>query len=108
MGIVTDSTPMEDPKDPDKDTVFALYSILADPEQVAEMRSSYLGGNYGYGHAKQALYNCIIEKFGPARERFNYYMNHRDEVEEALQKGAQKAHQVADKVLLRVRSKLGY
>ena len=84
MGIVTDSTPLEEPKDPDKDNVFALFRILADDEQVAEMRSNYLGGNYGYGHAKQALYQCILESFGPARERFQYYMSHPEEVEEAL------------------------
>lgn len=108
MGIVTDSTPMEAPKNPEGDTVFALYSMLADPEQVAEMRKNYLGGNYGYGHAKQALYECILDSFGEARERFNYYMAHRDEIDESLHKGAQKAHKVADEVLARVRNKVGY
>jgi len=108
MGIVTDSTPLEDPKDPDGDTVFALYSMLASQEQVAEMRKNYLGGNYGYGHAKQALYECILDTFAKPRERFNYYMEHRDEIDEALQKGARKAHKVADEVLARVRTKVGY
>jgi len=108
MGIVTDSTPLEEPKDPDGDTVFALYSMLASQEQVAEMRKNYLGGNYGYGHAKQALYECILDTFAKPRERFNYYMEHRDEIDEALQKGARKAHKVADEVLARVRTKVGY
>ena len=108
MGIVTDSTPLEEPKDPEGDTVFALYSILASSEKVAEMRENYLGGNYGYGHAKQALYECILDCFGEARERFNYYMEHRDEIDEALHKGAKKAHEVADAVLARVRKKVGY
>lgn len=108
MGIVTDSTPLEEPKNPEGDTVFALYSMLATKEQVAEMRQNYLGGNYGYGHAKQALYECVLESFGQARERFNYYMAHRDEIDEALQKGARKAHKVADEVLARVRHKVGY
>jgi tryptophanyl-tRNA synthetase len=108
MGIVTDSTPLEDPKNPEGDTVFTLYSMLAKQQQVAEMRKKYLGGNYGYGHAKQALYECILDSFGEARERFNYYMEHRDEIDEALHKGAQKAHKVADKVLARVRKKVGY
>jgi len=108
MGIVTDSTPLEEPKDPDGDTVFALYSMLASPEQIAEMRKNYLGGNYGYGHAKQALYECILDTFAEPRERFNYYMEHRDEIDEALQKGARKAHKVADEVLARVRTKVGY
>jgi len=108
MGIVTDSTPLEEPKNPEGDTVFNLYSMLADREQVAEMRKNYLGGNYGYGHAKQALYECILDSFGEARERFNYYMEHRDDIDEALHKGAKKAHEVADEVLARVRKKVGY
>lgn len=66
MGIQTDSTPMEEPKNPDTDNVFALYKMLATKEQVAEMRSNYLNGNYGYGHAKQALYEVILERFGEA------------------------------------------
>jgi tryptophanyl-tRNA synthetase len=108
MGIVTDSTPLEEPKDPDTDTVFALYKILAQPEKIAEMRDNYIKGNYGYGHAKQALYECIITVFGEARERFHYYMNHRQEIDLALESGAQKAKAVADVVLDRVRVKLGY
>jgi tryptophanyl-tRNA synthetase len=108
MGIVTDSTPLEDPKDPDSDTVFALFRILAGKDAIDEMRSNYLGGNYGYGHAKKALFECVLERFGEARERFHYYMKHRDEIDEALLHGAEKAQKVADSVLLRVREKLGY
>ena len=108
MGIQTDSTPMEDPKDPDADNVYALYKILANEEQIAEMRSNYRNGNYGYGHAKQALYEVIIEQFGEAREKFDYYMNHVEEIDAALALGAEKANLVANKVLERVRTKLGY
>jgi tryptophanyl-tRNA synthetase len=108
MAIVTDSTPLEDPKNPDTDTVFALYKILASPEQVAELRSRYLAGNFGYGHAKQALYECILEVFGEARERFQYFMANTDEIDQALFAGAQKATVIADGVLERVRKKLGY
>lgn len=108
MGIVTDSTPMESPKNPDTDTVFALYRILAQPQQTAEMRANYEGGNFGYGHAKQALYELILERFGDAREKFHYFMAHPEEVDEALHLGARKAADVADKVLERVRAKLGY
>ncbi len=108
MGIKTDSTPMEDPKDPDTDNVFALYKILGSKEQIAQMRSNYKGGNYGYGHAKQALYEVILEKFGPAREKFDYYMSHFDEIDHALEIGAGKAKKVADVVLNRVRGKVGY
>ncbi|WP_339711112.1 tryptophan--tRNA ligase [uncultured Kriegella sp.] len=108
MGIQTDSTPMEDPKDPDTDNVFALYKILASEVQIAEMRSNYENGNYGYGHAKQALYELIVEQFGEAREKFDYYMNHVDEIDNALTLGAEKAQKVANGVLERVREKLGY
>ena len=108
MGIQTDSTPMEDPKDPATDNVFALYKILASQPQIEEMSANYLAGNYGYGHAKQALYEVILNKFEEPREKFEYYMNNLSEVDEALALGAEKAKKVADGVLERVREKLGY
>lgn len=108
MGIVTDSTPMEDPKDPTNDNVFALYKLLGNQEQIEEMSANYLAGNYGYGHAKQALYELIIQKFEEPREKFEYYMNNLDEVDEALAIGAEKAKKVANEVLARVREKVGY
>ena len=108
MGIVTDSTPMEDPKDPKDDNVFALYKLLASQEQIEGMNANYLAGNYGYGHAKQALYEVILNIFEEPRERFAYYMDHLHEVDEALAKGAEKAKTVADGVLARVREKVGY
>lgn len=108
MGIVTDSTPMESPKNPDADTVFALYKLLATKEQVAEMRNNYEQGNYGYGHAKQELFELLLGRFREEREKFNYFMAHPREVDEALEIGAGKASLVADKVLERVREKLGY
>ncbi|MBQ4913466.1 tryptophan--tRNA ligase [Maribacter sp. MMG018] len=108
MGIQTDSTPMEDPKDPTNDNVFALYKLLATQEQIEEMSANYLAGNYGYGHAKQALYEVITDKFGEAREKYDYYMNNLNEVDEALAIGAEKARKVAEGVLQRVREKIGY
>ena len=108
MGIVTDSTPMEDPKDPTHDNVFALYKILASQDQIEEMSANYLAGNYGYGHAKQALYEVLLNKFEAPRERFDYYMNHLNEIDEALAIGAEKAKNVASTVLARVREKVGY
>jgi tryptophanyl-tRNA synthetase len=108
MGIQTDSTPMEDPKDPATDNVFALYKILASQPQIEEMSANYLAGNYGYGHAKQVLYEIILNKFEEPREKFEYYMNNLNEVDEALALGAEKAKKVADGVLQRVREKLGY
>ncbi len=108
MGIKTDSTPMEDPKDPTDDNVFALYKLLANQEQIEEMTANYLAGNFGYGHAKQALFELLVATFGEARERFDYYMAHTDEIDEALFVGAEKAKKVAEAVLTRVRGKLGY
>ena len=108
MGIQTDSTPMKEPKDPTNDNVFALYKILASQPQIEEMSANYLAGNYGYGHAKQALYEVIVNKFERPREKFNYYMNNLNEIDDALALGAEKARKVADGVLERVREKLGY
>jgi tryptophanyl-tRNA synthetase len=108
MGIQTDSTPMESPKDPNTDNVFALFKLLATVPEIEEMSANYLAGNYGYGHAKQALFDVILNKFERPREKFEYYMNNLQEVDDALAIGAEKAKKVADGVLERVREKLGY
>ena len=108
MSIQTDSTPLEEPKNPETDAVFALYKLLASEEEIANMQANYLGGNYGYGHAKQALYELILEKFSIERERYNHYMNNLNELDEALAIGAEKARKIASKVLKRVRTKIGY
>ena len=108
MSIATDSTPMEEPKDPDTCNVFALYKILGSPGAVSEMRGNYERGNYGYGHAKQALYELIVEKFSDQRALYSYYMENLSEIDKALKKGGAKATLVANDVLKRVRKKLGY
>lgn len=108
MGIQTDSTPLEEPKNPDTDNVFALYKLMASEEQIAAMRANYEGGNYGYGHAKQALYELIITKFSEERAKYNHYMNNLNEIDAALAIGAEKARKVAKGVLKRVRKKIGY
>ena len=108
MKIQTDSTPLEDPKNPDSCHVFALYQLLATPDQTAALRQQYLAGGMGYGHAKQALFEVLLERFSKERNRFNYYMEHPQEIEIALAKGADKARKVANEVLLRVRKKVGY
>ncbi|WP_440879465.1 tryptophan--tRNA ligase [Tenacibaculum sp. C7A-26P2] len=108
MGIQTDSTPLEEPKNPDTDNVFALYKLLANEKQIAEMRANYEGGNYGYGHAKQALYELIIDDFADIRAKYNYYMENRHEIDKALSIGADKAREVAQEVLQRIRKKIGY
>ncbi|HJD86940.1 MAG TPA: tryptophan--tRNA ligase, partial [Empedobacter falsenii] len=107
MSIETDSTPLEDPKNPDTDNVFALYKLLASPAQIEEMRQNYLKGGYGYGHAKQALYELILEKYADARVRFDELMNDKDTLDAFLENGALKARDVAQKVLKRTRVKLG-
>jgi tryptophanyl-tRNA synthetase len=108
LSIVTDSTPMEEPKNPDSDNVFAIYKLLAPAEKVEEMRQNYLRGGYGYGHAKQALYELTLEKFQKERESFNYYMQNEQELEEKLLAGAEKARAIARPVLKKVREALGF
>lgn len=106
--IKSDSTPLEEPKNPDTDITFQLYSLLASDEQIATMRGLYEGGNYGYGTAKKAFYELIIEQFANERERFNYYMTHDDALEAELQAGEKKARIVAGRTIARVREKLGF
>lgn len=108
MSIQTDSTPLEEPKNPDTCNVFALYKLLASQEEIQQMKANYLGGNFGYGHAKNALYQLLLQKFETPRQKFNYYMEHPEQVEQILQEGAQKATAVANEVLKRVRQKIGY
>jgi len=108
MGIQTDSTPLEDPKDPDTCNVFALYSLLGTEQQISDLRTLYCAGGMGYGHAKQALFELILDSFAEARAKFDYYQNNPAEVTIALTKGAEKAKIIATDVMMRVRSKIGY
>lgn len=108
MGIETNSTPLEEPKNPDSCNVFALYKLVANPTQTEKLRKKYLAGNFGYGHAKTALFELLLERFAKERERFNYYTQNLPELEKELQLGAEKARKVAQPVLQRVREKLGY
>ncbi len=108
MSIKTDSKGLEEPKNPDTDNVFALYKLVASDSEIVKMRANYEGGNYGYGHAKQALYELIIDKFATVRERYNHFIKNKSEIDDALNIGAQKAKVVANEVLQRVRAKIGY
>ena len=108
MSIVTDSTPMEEPKDPTSCHVFSLYKLLANSDQIDALRHKYKAGNFGYGHAKQELFELIIEKFSDEREKFNYLMQNKSEIDKELKAGAVKAKIIAKQVLNRVRSKTGY
>ncbi|MBL4746663.1 MAG: tryptophan--tRNA ligase [Flavobacteriaceae bacterium] len=108
MKIKTDSTPMEDPKNPDTCNLFNLYKLVGNEEQIADLRAKYEAGNFGYGHAKQAFYELLIDKYSEERKRYNYYMENVDEIDKALAIGAEKARIIANDVLKRVRTKLGY
>jgi tryptophanyl-tRNA synthetase len=108
MSIVTDSTPMETPKNPDKDNVFAIYSLIGSKEQTETLRQKYLAGNFGYGHAKQALLELLLDKFSKEREQFNFYMSNVDALEARLNQSEEKARVMANKLLKKVREKLGY
>jgi tryptophanyl-tRNA synthetase len=106
--IVTDSTPLEEPKNPDTCNVYALYRLIATPEQQTQMRNKYLGGNYGYGHAKGELLELILTHFSKEREIFSRLMENDTELDAILLEGATKARQVISNVLNRVRKNLGY
>ncbi|MFN8438970.1 MAG: tryptophan--tRNA ligase [Cytophagales bacterium] len=106
MSIQTDSKQLEEPKDPDTCNVFKIYSLVANENQITDLRAKYLAGNFGYGHAKNELLAVLIENYKKERELFNHYMNNTEEIEAKLKIGADKARNVATKVLSRVRSKI--
>ena len=106
--IVTDSKELEEPKDPDTDNVFKLYSLIASEEQSQQMRGNYEGGNYGYGHAKKEFMQLILDKYRKERELFDFYMNHPEEIERKLAAGEEKAKAVGAELLDKVRVKLGF
>ena len=108
MSIVTDSASVEAPKDPDKDNVFAIYRLLADAGQTADLRAKYLAGNFGYGTAKQALFELIMDKYSHERGEFQKLMSNTDHLEAQLRLGEEKARKISSAVLARVRTKLGF
>ncbi len=108
MAIVTDSTPLEEPKNPDTCNVFQIYRLLASEGDTQDMRQKYLGGNYGYGHAKQALYELMLDKYSSERKLFDELMSDDAQLEQVLEDGEKKAQRVAEEVIDRVRSKVGY
>ena len=105
--VVTDAKSLEDKKNPDEDNVFKLYSLVANSDEIEEMRQNYLAGDYGYGHAKNALHAVLVREFAEERERFDYYMNHTEELEQKLQAGEAKAEIIAKNTLDRVRNNIG-
>ncbi len=107
MKIKTDSTPVEDPKDPDKCTVFMLYKLMATEAEQAELRQKYLAGGMGYGYAKELLYNKYLDYFAEARERRRQLLEKPGQVEEILREGARKASKIADATMAKVLAAVG-
>jgi tryptophanyl-tRNA synthetase len=108
MSIVTDSTPLESPKDPDKDNVFAIYKVIATADQTLALRQKYLAGNFGYGHAKQELLGLLVDTFRKERESFQHLMSNPAELNARLEEGEARARELARETLNRVRKKLGF
>ena len=108
MSIVSDSKELEEPKDPETCHIFAIYKLIASESEIEMMKSNYLAGGYGYGHAKIALYDLILSKFKIERDIYNSLMADTSKIDEALALGAEKAKKVARKVLDRVRAKIGF
>ena len=106
--IISDSTDLADPKNPDTDTTFKLYSLLATAAQTADLRARYEAGGYGYGHAKKELFELIMSRFAEERRQFSFYMDNLPEVDARLAEGARKAQAYGSEVLERVREKVGY
>ncbi len=107
MAIETDSRTLEEPKDPETDKVFAIYKLIATAEETSALEEKYLAGNFGYGHAKNALLELILTKFSRERELFAYYMDNLEELEQKLQEGAEKTRKIAASTLQRARQSLG-
>lgn len=108
MGIKTDSTRMEDPKDAEECNVFKLFKLLGTDEQNSELKEKYASGNFGYGHAKQELFELICNNYQSERNKFNYLMENKNIIDNELSRGALKAKVIATEVLNRVRGNIGY
>jgi len=108
MSILTDSTPLEEPKNPDSCHVFALYRLLAQEHQVETMRQNYRAGGYGYGHAKKELLGLLLDTFAEERKKYTELMQNPELIEDTLQKGADKVRPIAQAVLSRIREALGF
>tara|TARA_R110002111_G_scaffold191869_1_gene258169 strand:+ start:60547 stop:61527 length:981 start_codon:yes stop_codon:yes gene_type:complete len=107
MSIKTDSATLEDPKDPETCSVFALYKLFADEAQQAELAARYRAGGMGYGEAKQAVHEAALEFFGEARERRENLAADLDTVNDILAEGARKAREKGKEVLERVQTACG-
>jgi tryptophanyl-tRNA synthetase len=107
MSIVTDSTPLEAPKDPDASSILALYKLVASPAEVADMRARFLAGGVGYGDFKKELFSAIWDYFAAARERREQLLHDPGQVDEILRDGAVRAREIAGVTMERVRRAVG-
>ena len=108
MSIQTDSTPLEEPKEFQNCNVFKIFKLIADENQTNEMKNKYQNGGYGYGHAKNDLFNLILEKYKDNRSKFDYLMYNKKEIDLILSEGSKKAESTATQVIKRVKTKLGF
>jgi tryptophanyl-tRNA synthetase len=107
MSIVTDSTPVEAPKDPDKSTIFKLYSLVASIDEIAVTREQFLKGGTGYGDFKKQLFEKVWEYFAPMRKRREEILKDKSYIDDVLARGAKRANEIADQVMKRVREAVG-
>jgi len=108
LSIQSDSKGLDEPKDPETCTIYSLYKLIANPDQILKMKKNYMSGGYGYGHAKQELFEVILKRFSAERTLYDSLMKNPHKINEALEIGAIRARNEAKKVLKRVRDKVGY
>ncbi len=107
MSIVTDSTPVDAPKDPATSTIFKLYSLIASKDEIVDMREKFLKGGTGYGDFKKQLFEKLWEYFAPMRERREEILGNKSYIDDVLARGAKRANEIADGVMERVRKAVG-
>jgi tryptophanyl-tRNA synthetase len=106
--IVTDATPLEEPKDAEGSVVYQLFKLIAPQTEAAELKRKLEAGGYGWGHAKKDLLGAILTRFEKERTSYHHYMNDQAALDQVLEDGAKKARQVAHQTLDRMRQSLGY
>jgi tryptophanyl-tRNA synthetase len=107
MSIVTDSTPVEMPKDPARSTIFQLYSLFASKNEVGGIREQFQKGGTGYGDFKKQLFEKLWDYFAPMRKRREEILADKSYIDDVLARGAKRANEIADQVMQRVRTAIG-
>jgi tryptophanyl-tRNA synthetase len=107
MKIVTNSQTIEEPKDPDKSNIFALYKLFASKDEIEELRQRYLAGGMGWGDAKKTLFEKMNEYLTPMRDKYYELMENKDYIDEVLEKGAEKARKIVSKKIEKIHKIIG-